>query len=96
MMQSKPISSIMARAGNASAAKPRRRAGRSRAARLGLQRALDAVTAVPAFVLNGRTDSLAVNSLGKAFSVGVSPPPVGNLARFSFLNPAKLRIFHLD
>nr|WP_311380651.1 hypothetical protein [Arthrobacter sp. ISL-69] len=62
-----------------------------------MQRALDAVTAGPAFVRNGRMDILAVNPLGKAFWADVfAAPGLGNLARFTFLDPERARIFHPD
>lgn len=56
---------------------------------------LDAITAGPAFVRNGRLDLLAANPLGRAFctaayaSGGQSP----NLARFTFLEPAARRFY---
>ncbi|SDK59753.1 hypothetical protein SAMN04487913_10256 [Arthrobacter sp. ok362] len=85
----------LARASHAPAVKPRRRTARSAAIRPGLQRALDAITAGPAFVRNGRMDILAVNRLGKAFYADVfAAPGLGNLARFSFLDPERSRIFY--
>jgi transcriptional regulator with XRE-family HTH domain len=87
----------LARAAHAAAVKPRRRSARSAAIRPGLQRALDAVTAGPAFVRNGRMDILAVNPLGKAFYADVfAAPGLGNLARFCFLDPQRSRIFYPD
>ncbi len=66
-------------------------------ARPSLQWALDATTAGPAFVRNGRMDLLAVNQLARAFYAGVFAdlrrPP--NIARFTFLDPAG-RMFHPD
>ncbi|QDZ13480.1 helix-turn-helix domain-containing protein [Humibacter ginsenosidimutans] len=55
--------------------------------REGLQLALDAITAGPAFVRNGRMDILATNALGRAFYDWVlDGPGRGNLARFNFLD----------
>ncbi len=54
-----------------------------------VQRLLDAMVGVPAFVRNGRLDILAVNDLGRALYseayTGGSEPV--NLARFAFLDP---------
>jgi transcriptional regulator with XRE-family HTH domain len=64
-----------------------RRASRQWTARHGLQLALDAITAGPAFVRNGRMDILATNALGRAFYDHVfDGPGRGNLARFNFLD----------
>ncbi|MDP5226358.1 MULTISPECIES: helix-turn-helix transcriptional regulator [Arthrobacter] len=54
-----------------------------------IQRLLDSMVGVPAFVRNGRLDILAVNALGRAlysqlFDAGEAQP---NLARFCFLDP---------
>nr|WP_303715865.1 hypothetical protein [Kutzneria buriramensis]WKX16337.1 hypothetical protein Q4V64_45645 [Kutzneria buriramensis] len=56
---------------------------------------MDAVTAGPAFVVNGRLDVLAANQLGRAFfsdlyEGGMKSP---NLARFQFLDPAARRFY---
>lgn len=54
-----------------------------------LQHLLDAMTAAPAFVRNGRLDVLAANALARALYSPVfegQPEPV-NLARFCFLDP---------
>ena len=60
-----------------------------------LQWALDAVTAGPAFVRNGRMDILAANRLARAFYCDVYAdtrrPP--NIARFTFLDPAGERFY---
>ncbi|MGW6159621.1 MmyB family transcriptional regulator, partial [Streptomyces sp. NPDC055144] len=55
-----------------------------------LQWTLDAITAGPAFVRNGRMDLLAANQLARAFYSDVydSVPGQRNLARFNFLDPA--------
>src|SRR5947199_3509374 len=54
-----------------------------------VQRILDAITAAPAFVRNGRLDLLAANPLGYAFYSQHfdSPHQPANSARFSFLDP---------
>ena len=54
-----------------------------------IQRLLDAMAGVPAYVRTGRLDILAVNRLGRALYASVrdgQPLPV-NLARFLFLDP---------
>jgi transcriptional regulator with XRE-family HTH domain len=66
----------------------RRPAGPQRV-RPSIQRLLDAMTGVPAYVRTGRLDILAVNRLGHALYAPVlvdQPLPV-NLARFLFLDP---------
>jgi len=55
--------------------------------REGLLHALNAITAGPAFVRNGRMDILATNPLGAAFyDLVIDGPAHGNLARFQFLD----------
>lgn len=56
---------------------------------------LDAVTAGPAFVRNGRMDILAANQLARAFYADVyaTPGNQANLARFNFLDPASRRFY---
>jgi hypothetical protein len=56
---------------------------------------LDAVTAGPAFVRNGRMDLLATNQLARAFYADVyaTPGNQANLARFNFLAPASRRFY---
>ncbi|MGI5162471.1 helix-turn-helix transcriptional regulator [Microbispora sp. CA-102843] len=78
-------------------ARPRQRSGRQWAPHRSLQWTLDAVTAGPAFVRNGRMDLLAANRLARAFycdmyATGRRPQ---NLARYTFLDPASRR-FYLD
>lgn len=73
--------------------RPRRRTSRTWTPHPSLQWTLDAITAGPAFVRNGRMDLLAANALGRAFyteayASGGQPP---NLARFTFLAPAARR-----
>ncbi|WP_330454908.1 MULTISPECIES: helix-turn-helix transcriptional regulator [unclassified Streptomyces] len=60
-----------------------------------LQWTLDAITAGPAFVRNGRMDVLAANDLARAFYADVYADPhnQANLARFQFLDPASRRFF---
>jgi hypothetical protein len=76
-------------AGTANApARARPRPGPQRV-RPSIQRLLDAMTGVPAYVRTGRLDILAVNRLGRALYAPVLDGqrlPV-NLARFLFLNP---------
>ncbi|MGK9148508.1 helix-turn-helix transcriptional regulator [Plantibacter flavus] len=86
----------LARAANGQAAPVPRHKPRQWAARPGLQRALDAVTAGPAFVRNGRMDLLAVNPLGAAFYDEVLDGPARrNLARYNFLDE-RSRSFYPD
>ncbi|TDU01724.1 helix-turn-helix protein [Streptomyces sp. 846.5] len=64
-----------------------------------LQWTLDAITAGPAFVRNGRMDILAANPLAHAFYTDVyaAPSNQANLARFNFLDPASRRFYpHWD
>jgi transcriptional regulator with XRE-family HTH domain len=60
-----------------------------------LQWTLDAITAGPAFVRNGRMDILAANPLARAFygDVYTAPGNQANLARFNFLDPASRRFY---
>ncbi|MGI5159391.1 helix-turn-helix transcriptional regulator [Microbispora sp. CA-102843] len=60
-----------------------------------LQWTLDAITAGPAFVRNGRMDILAANQLARAFfsDVYATPGNQANLARFNFLDPASRRFY---
>ena len=60
-----------------------------------LQWTLDAITAGPAFVRNGRMDVLAANALARAFYADVyaAPRNQANLARFQFLDPAARRFY---
>jgi transcriptional regulator with XRE-family HTH domain len=54
-----------------------------------IQRLLDSMVSIPAFVRNGRLDILGINSIGQAlYSLAFEQPgrPV-NLARFMFLDP---------
>ncbi|MGW1217299.1 helix-turn-helix transcriptional regulator [Streptomyces californicus] len=76
--------------------RPRRRtATRQWAPHRSLQWTLDAVTAGPAFVRNGRMDILAANPLFRAFYTDLYATPGNqqNLARFTFLDPAARRFY---
>lgn len=75
--------------------RPRRRTTRQWAPHRSLQWTLDAITAGPAFVRNGRMDLLAANQLARAFysDVYASPSNQANLARFNFLDPASRRFY---
>lgn len=86
----------LARAAAGSAlARPRRRRKQGMV-RSGLQQMLDAITAGPAFVRNGRMDILATNALGRAFWVDAfEAPSYGNIARFNFLDH-RARDFYPD
>jgi transcriptional regulator with XRE-family HTH domain len=85
----------LARAAQATA--PTRRRSPQPRIRPGLQRMLDAMTGLPAFVRNGRLDILAANGLGYALYSEMyanASRPV-NTARFVFLDP-RAPDFYLD
>lgn len=67
---------------------PRRRSAKTWRPHESLQWALDAVSAGPAFVRNGRMDLLAVNQLARAFYKDVydMPGEPPNIAKFTFLD----------
>ncbi|MFF0311898.1 helix-turn-helix transcriptional regulator [Streptosporangium sp. NPDC004379] len=76
--------------------RPRRRPAEGRwKPHRSLQWTLDAITAGPAFVRNGRMDILAANRLARAFysDVYATPGNQANLARFNFLDPASHRFY---
>jgi hypothetical protein len=77
----------LARASSATPRRSRRQAAQR--VRPSVQRMLDAMTAAPAFVRNGRMDLLAANALGQAFYSQHFDSPHGppNSARFIFLDP---------
>jgi len=81
----------------APAARRRRRPVPPPGVRRNVQRLLDAITEAPAVVLNGRTDCLAANQLGRALFApvftGPAQPP--SFARFTFLD-ARARDFWID
>lgn len=78
----------LAHASSPVARPPRKRSSRSWTPHVSLQWMLDAVTAGPAFVRNGRMDLLAANALARAFYKDVydMPGQPPNLARFTFLD----------
>ncbi|MFI1093734.1 helix-turn-helix transcriptional regulator [Streptomyces sp. NPDC020917] len=87
----------LARAADGSDAltRPRRRSARQSAPHRSLQWTLDAITAGPAVVGNGRMDILAANPLGRAFYADLLAcgENKANLARFNFLDPAARRFY---
>lgn len=87
----------LAHAASPVARPPRRRNAKSWAPHRSLQWALDAVTAGPAFVRNGRMDLLAVNPLARAFYAELydMPGQPPNLARHLFLDQ-RARVFYPD
>ena len=78
----------LAHAASPVARPPRRRLAKTWTPHASLQWALDAVTAGPAFVRNGRMDLLAANALARAFYMDVydMPGQPPNIARFTFLD----------
>jgi transcriptional regulator with XRE-family HTH domain len=81
----------------ANAERPPRRTAMPQRVRPSVQRIVDALTSMPAFVRNGRLDILYANPLGEAlysehFRDPVRPP---NSARFAFLDP-RARSFYVD
>jgi transcriptional regulator with XRE-family HTH domain len=60
-----------------------------------IQRILDAMAAVPAYIRNGRLDILSANRLGGALYSPVLTDTAGspNVARFIFLNPKAIEFF---
>jgi transcriptional regulator with XRE-family HTH domain len=87
----------LAQAASPVARPPRRRNPKTWLAHQSLQWVLDAVTAGPAFVRNGRMDILAVNPLARAFYKDVfdMPGQPPNIARHTFLDP-RARDFYPD
>ncbi len=78
----------LAHASSPVARPPKRRTSKSWIPHESLQWTLDAITAGPAFVRNGRMDILATNMLGRAlyqdtYDMPTQPP---NIARFTFLD----------
>jgi transcriptional regulator with XRE-family HTH domain len=75
--------------------RPRRSAPRRWTPRPGLQWALDAITAAPAFIGNGRSDLVAANHLGRALYADMYSDPTRppNFARFTFLDGAARRFY---
>lgn len=87
----------LAHAASPVARPPRRRNPKTWRPHPSLQWTLDAVTAGPAFVRNGRLDLLAANPLGRAFYTDAydMPGQTPNLARFTFLD-ARAADFYPD
>lgn len=87
----------LARSANASPARRARRREPQVHVRPTVQRILDSLVGVPAFVENDRLDVLAANALGEAFYAHQYADPVRpiNGARFIFLDP-KAKEFLLD
>jgi transcriptional regulator with XRE-family HTH domain len=79
----------------ATTSRPTRRRPIQERVRPTIQRVLDAMTTVPAYVRNGRLDILAANRLGAALYSPVlsSQPELPNMARFIFLNPQAQEFF---
>lgn len=87
----------LAHAASPVARPPRRRNSKTWLAHESLQWVLDAVTAGPAFVRNGRMDLLAANNLARAFYLEVydMPGQPPNIARHTFLDE-RARDFYPD
>lgn len=87
----------LAHAASPVARPPRRRNPKTWVPHQSLQWALDAITAGPAFVRNGRMDILAVNALARAFYKDVydMPGQQPNIARYTFLDE-RARDFYPD
>ncbi|MGO4385135.1 helix-turn-helix domain-containing protein [Specibacter sp. RAF43] len=60
-----------------------------------VQRILDGMVGIPAFVQNGRLDVLAANDLGRALYADVFEDPMrpANFARFAFFNPRSKSLY---
>jgi transcriptional regulator with XRE-family HTH domain len=85
----------LARAPRSATTRTRRRS--QQLIRPSVQYMLDAMSAVPAFVRNGRLDILGANSLGRALYAGQFDSPVQppNTARFFFLD-ARAPAFYIE
>jgi transcriptional regulator with XRE-family HTH domain len=81
--------------GSSALTRPRRNATRRWTPRPGLQWTLDAITAAPAFIGNGRSDLVAANHLGRALysDLYIDPTRPPNFARFTFLDSAAHRFY---
>jgi transcriptional regulator with XRE-family HTH domain len=79
----------------AGSSRPTRRRPTQERIRPTVQRILDSVTMLPAYVRNGRLDILTANQLGTALYSEVFTDPVrpANMARFIFLNPRAVEFF---
>jgi hypothetical protein len=84
----------LARAAGPASPVRRRRSAHQRV-RPSVQRIVDAMTAAPALVQNGRGDVLAANRLGYALysEMDLAPGRPANHARFVFLDPRSARFF---
>jgi hypothetical protein len=82
---------------SANAVRPARRSAAPQRVRPSIQRIVDAMSEIPAFVQNGRLDILYANGLAEALYSdmfqGTDRPP--NSARFLFLDP-RARTFYVD
>jgi transcriptional regulator with XRE-family HTH domain len=85
----------LARAANAQ--RPPRRSATPQRVRPSIQRIVDAMSEIPAFVQNGRLDILYANELAAALYSDMLQDPVRppNAARFIFLDP-RARTFYVD
>jgi transcriptional regulator with XRE-family HTH domain len=81
----------------ANAERPPRRTSTPQRVRPSIQRVVDALTGIPAFVQNGRLDILYANALAAALYADLFHDPVRppNSARYLFLDP-RARTFYLD
>jgi transcriptional regulator with XRE-family HTH domain len=82
--------------GTSALVRPRRRRTKQWTPHRSLQWTLDAITAGPAFVRNGRMDLLAVNQLARAFYSEVyatDPHQPPNLSRYQFLAPSARQFY---
>lgn len=88
----------LSRAANESPVRAARRPRAMKQIRPGIQLALDAVTAGPAFVRNGRMDVLAENALFRALYADMYDRPERpvNLARYTFLQTEQSERFYPD
>jgi transcriptional regulator with XRE-family HTH domain len=79
----------------AGTASPVRRRPSQERVRPTVQRIIDGMSELPAFVRNGRLDVLAANQLGAALysEVFVDPARPANMARFTFLSPRAPEFF---
>ena len=87
----------LARAASPTGTRRRSRKPPAHELRPSLQRLLDSMVAIPAFIRNGRLDVLGINLMGRAlYSLAYETPtrPV-NLARFVFLDP-RAHLLHPD
>jgi transcriptional regulator with XRE-family HTH domain len=81
----------------ANAARSPRRTATPQRVRPGIQRIVDALTGIPAFVQNGRLDILYANELAAALYADLFQDPIRppNSARFLFLDP-RARTLYVD